>query len=145
MFNMCLKTTRGRKPKYWGIDAFTLLVVCLKFAGNWFEFASRWGFQSESAAQKFIHRVIDLVYIPLTQQYIKPFTREDQIERGWIRMDSAYCEAIAIIDSKFQQTNRPKGRYAEQKGYFSKKHGAYGIKTEVTHFVLLRTCTRISA
>jgi len=46
---------------------------------------------------------------------------------------TALPESIAIIDTKFQQTYRPKGRFAEQKVYYSKKHGAYGIKTEVTH------------
>jgi len=95
--------------------------------------ASRWGFQSDSAAQKFIHRVIDIVYLPLVQHFIKPFTRDEQIEKGWIQVNSAFPEAIAIIDTKFQQTYRPKGRFAEQKVYFSKKHGAYGIKTETTH------------
>jgi len=126
-------SSQGRQPKYWGIDAFTLLLVCLKFSGNWFEFASRWGFKTEAAAQKFIHRVIDLVYTPLTQQYIRPFTRDEQIDQGWLKVNSAYPEAIAIIDTKFQQTYHPKGRFGEQKVYFSKKHGAYGIKTEVTH------------
>jgi len=124
---------RGKKPKYWGIDAFTLLLVCFKFSEEWFKFASHWGFHSESAAQKFIRRVIDIVYLPLVQHYIRPFTRDEQIERGWIQVNSAFPEAIAIIDTKFQQTYRPKGRFVEQKVYFSKKHGAYGIKTETTH------------
>jgi len=82
---------------------------------------------------QFSRRVIDTVYKPLTQHYIKWFNRDQQIERGWIKVTSTYPEAIGIIDTKFQQTYRPKGRFAEQKIYFSKKHGAYGIKTEVTH------------
>lgn len=84
-------------------------MVCLKFAEQWISFAARWGFKSEAAACRFIHHVIDLVYEPLVSHYVKPISRAEQVANGWIKPDTPYPEAIAIIDTKFQQTNRPKG------------------------------------
>jgi len=91
------------------------------------------GFRSESAAEKFIHRVIDIVHDKLVSHYVTPFSHAEQIERQWIKVDTAFPEAIAITDTKFQMCYRPKGRFHEARIYFSPKHGAYGIKTEITH------------
>jgi len=96
-------------------------------------FAEKWKFKSEAAACGFIHRLINLLYEPLVSRYVYFIPRADQIANGWILPNSSFPEAIAIIDTKFQQTNRPKGRFSESVYYFSKKHGAYGIKTEITH------------
>lgn len=124
---------RGRKPKYWGFDAFFLLVSCFKHCKTWAEFAQRWKFKTESAAMRFIVRVIDVVHEPLTAHYIVPFSRVQQMNNGWIRPDSPFPEAVAVTDTKFQQCYRPKGRFNESRAYFSKKHGAFGLKFESTH------------
>jgi len=126
-------SSRGRKPKYWGIDAFLLLLVCFKFYDEWWKFAKNWKFKSDSATEKFIRRVIDIVYEPLTKHYIKKFSRTEQIDQGWIKVNTPFPEAIQVTDTKFQMTNRPKGHFGEKKVYFSKKHGAYGIKIEMSH------------
>jgi len=34
-----------------------------------------------------------------------------QIDNGWIKVDSPFPEAIEIVDTKFQMTYRPKGRF----------------------------------
>jgi len=126
-------SSRGRKPKYSGIDAFLLLIVCFKFYDEWWKFAKNWKFKSPSAAEKFIWKIIDIVYEPLVHHYVRCFSRAEQIDAGWIKVNTPFPEAIQVTDTKFQMTNRPKGRFSEKKVYFSKKHGAYGIKVEMSH------------
>jgi hypothetical protein len=69
----------------------------------------------------------------LVQYDVKPFNRAEQIEKGWIKVNTPFPEAIQVTDTEFQMTNRPKGWFSEQKVYFSKKHGAYDIKIEISH------------
>ncbi|ETW03688.1 hypothetical protein H310_05074 [Aphanomyces invadans] len=40
--------------------------------------------------------------------------------------------ALYAVDVTFQKTNAPVGSFAEKKRFFSKKHGQYGLKVEVS-------------
>ena len=62
-------------------------------------------------------------------KYLKPVPKSAQQANGWTC--AHFPNAALVIDTKFQTTYRPTGRFNECKQYFSVKHGDYGLKREV--------------
>ncbi|ETV90412.1 hypothetical protein H310_14799 [Aphanomyces invadans] len=80
--------------------------------------------------EKMVMRVIESVQPVLYEHYVTMPTMAELREKGSLFRNNPYAKYAT--DVKFQPSNRPTGRFGEQKHYFSVKHKLYGLKIEAS-------------
>jgi hypothetical protein len=120
---------RGRKPVLGAKDAFFVTLAILKHYDTWEKHGFDFGVGAPTL-ERLTHRVINSVTESLYTRFVKPLTMTEQRENGF--SFSNYPYALYATDVKFQPSYRPKGRFQEQKEYYSAKHKLYGMKIEVS-------------
>lgn len=79
------------------------------------------------------HKMINLCEQPLVETYRRNYTMSHLRCEGhkFEGPDGLDC-ALLAVDVHFQKSNRPEGRFSDQKHYFSGKHYQYGLKFEAS-------------
>jgi hypothetical protein len=120
------RSGRGRRPKTEPKDAFFMTLTVLKHYQNWDKHALDFGLVT-STFEKLVSRVIRLVSPLFSNRFIKAISMSEQRRT---RTFENFPFALYATDVKFQVSNRPAGKFMEQKHYFSGKHKLYGYKIE---------------
>ncbi|KAJ0391121.1 hypothetical protein ATCC90586_011652 [Pythium insidiosum] len=123
----------GRKRCVTDRDMLFMALTALKNAGSW----DYLGAMFAQTGSTFSTRVIDFLemlrpcllakYVVATAErwsMLKLSTTGNQFHN--------FPEARYAVDVTFQQTETPGGNFGEKKKFFSKKHGLYGVKVEVS-------------
>ncbi|RHY26518.1 hypothetical protein DYB32_007536 [Aphanomyces invadans] len=123
----------GRKCPVTGKDMLFMTLVTLKHAGTWDLIAATF----EEKAATFGKRVTDFVrtlHQYLVRKYIDEqglkWTMQQLVANGL--QFQTHKSALYAVDVTFQQTTAPAVSFGEKKIFFSKKHGLYGHKVEVS-------------
>lgn len=120
---------RGRKPVLGAKDAVFVTLAILKHYDTWEKHGLDFGVGAPTL-ERLTHRVIDTVTESLYRRFVKPLSMKNQRDNGYSFANYPY--ALYATDVKFQPSYRPKGRFQEQKEYYSAKHKLYGMKIEVS-------------
>ncbi|KAF0747311.1 hypothetical protein AaE_007771 [Aphanomyces astaci] len=80
--------------------------------------------------EKMVMRVIDTVQPVLYEHFVTMPTMTELRNKACLFRNFPYAKYAT--DVKFQPSNRPSGRFGEQKHYFSGKHKLYGLKIEAS-------------
>jgi len=106
-----------------------LLLTFFKHYPHFNDFANNYGYRQGSSAEKLIKRIIDTIWEPLYNEFVKPISKRSQHDTN--TTFNLFPEVAMVVDVTFQPCYRPGGRFFEARHYWSGKHWQYGIKTEV--------------
>ncbi|RHY21277.1 hypothetical protein DYB32_009856, partial [Aphanomyces invadans] len=118
---------RGRRSTTSPKDSFFMALTVLKHYSSWDKHAADFGFKAPTF-EKLVMRVFTVVEPVLYERLIAPQSMASLAQSGHLFANFPY--AAYAVDVKFQPSLRPMGRFAEQKRYYSGKHGLYGYKIE---------------
>ncbi|KAF0708354.1 hypothetical protein AaE_013251 [Aphanomyces astaci] len=118
---------RGRRSPTSPKDAMFMALTVLKHFSSWEKHAADYGFKAPTF-EKLIMRVLSVIEPIFYRRFITPVTMAELTQSG--QRFAHFPYALYAVDVKFQPSNRPAGRFAEQKHYFSGKHHLYGYKIE---------------
>ncbi|RHY29905.1 hypothetical protein DYB32_004764 [Aphanomyces invadans] len=110
-----------------------MTLASLKHCGSW-DIAAAVFKEAPPTFSKRVTGFIECLYPFLKAKYI------DNMASKWTMTQLRSCGhsfknfpmALYAVDVTFQKTNAPVGSFAEKKRFFSKKHGQYGLKVEVS-------------
>ncbi|KAF0710544.1 hypothetical protein AaE_012476 [Aphanomyces astaci] len=120
---------RGRRSTTSPKDALFMALTVLKHFSTWEKHAADFGYKAPTF-EKLIMRVLHAVQPVLYGELIRVPSMSD-LSNSDRRFDH-FPYALYAVDVKFQPAQRPTGRFAEQKHYFSGKHHLYGYKIEAS-------------
>ncbi|KAF0707827.1 hypothetical protein AaE_013452 [Aphanomyces astaci] len=118
---------RGRRSTTTPKDGLFMALVVLKLFAIWDKHAADFGYKPPTF-EKLIIRVLTVIEPVLTDRFIALKPMSDLTDFGCRFANYPY--AMYAVDVKFQPAQRPTGRFAEQKHYFSGKHHLYAYKIE---------------
>ncbi|ETV66209.1 hypothetical protein H257_17340 [Aphanomyces astaci] len=108
-------------------DAMFMALTVLKHFSSWEKHTADYGFKAPTF-EKLITRVLSVIEPIFYRRFITPVTMAELTQTG--QRFAHFPYALYAVDVKFQPSNRPAGRFAEQKHYFSGKYHLYGYKIE---------------
>ncbi|ETV98761.1 hypothetical protein H310_08828 [Aphanomyces invadans] len=123
----------GRKCPVTGKDMHFMTLVTLKHGGTWDMLASSF----DEKAATFSNRVTQFIRV-LHPYLVRKYIDEQGIKWTMHQLAVAglqfetHKSDLYAVDVTFQQTTAPAVSFNEKKTYFSKKHGLYGHKVEVS-------------
>ncbi|ETV74819.1 hypothetical protein H257_10880 [Aphanomyces astaci] len=123
----------GRKYPVIGKDMLFMTLVALKHAGTWDILSASFDGGATTFSNR-INQFIRVLHPYLVRKYI------DEQGMKWTMQQLAVAglqfathkSALYAVDVTFQHTTAPAVSFGEKKTYFSKKHGLYGHKVEVS-------------
>ncbi|ETV97385.1 hypothetical protein H310_09719 [Aphanomyces invadans] len=123
----------GRKCPVTGKDMLFMTLVTLKHAGTWDMLAARFDEKAATFSNRIAQFIRDL-HPYLIRKYIDEqgfkWTMHQLAVAG--HQFETHKSALYAVDVTFQQTSAPVVSFGEKKTYFSKMHGLYGNKVEVS-------------
>lgn len=123
---------RGRKFKDPLKDIFFMTLTVLKHRATWEWHAI--GFNKDkSSFKRMIEKMLIVLHPLLRDMFLDNVRAEHSMEE--LRACDAFQKFPSVLcatDVVFQDANRPPGNIQEAMPYYSKKHGAYGYKTEIS-------------
>jgi hypothetical protein len=137
LFNLCstdlLAPVRGRRRILSPIQSFFLTLHHLRCTRTIPELITHYHLEvTGPSLSKTMARVLDVMHATFPALFIVPLNWNQQREAG-INIPTELPCATVLVDVTFQPTNRPYGTFSEAKVWYSGKHKAYGIKTEIAH------------
>ncbi|RHY25391.1 hypothetical protein DYB32_008351 [Aphanomyces invadans] len=123
----------GRKCPVTGKDMLFMTLVTLKHAGTWDIVAASF----EESTATFSSRVTQFIRV-LHPHLVRKYIEEQGVKWTMHQLAVAglqfetHKSALYAVDVTFQQTTTPAASFGEKKVFFSKKHGLYGLKVEVS-------------
>ncbi|ETV90910.1 hypothetical protein H310_14398 [Aphanomyces invadans] len=96
---------------------------------SWQKHALDFGMKAPTM-ENMVMRVIHTVQSVSYEHFVNVPTMTEICDKGCVFRSYPY--ANYATDVKFQPTNRPSGRFGEQKHYFSGKHKLYGLKIDAS-------------
>ena len=124
---------RGKKSAFTTKDVFFMLLTLLKHGGLW-HFVGRMFRITGSTFERTIMRMVDIVHTEFYEMTVERANEKYSLAR--LHRDHTIFDhhrhARYATDVTFQMANRPCGNHEEAKPYFSKKHGLYGYKVEMS-------------
>ena len=124
---------RGKKSAFTAKDVFFMLVTLLKHGGQW-DFVGRMFCINGPTFERTIMRMVDIVNKDMYEHLVEQTNEKYNMKK--LNEDDTLFEhhrnSRYATDVTFQMANRPSGNHEESKPYFSKKHGMYGYKVEMS-------------
>ncbi|KAF0706981.1 hypothetical protein AaE_013839, partial [Aphanomyces astaci] len=120
---------RGRRSTTSPKDALFMALAVLKHFSTWEKHAPDFGYKAptfEKLIMRVLHSVQPVLYVELIR--VPSMSNLSNSDR---RFDH-FSYALYEVDVTFQPAQRPTGRFAEQKHYFSGKLHLYGYKIEAS-------------
>ncbi|KAH9110766.1 hypothetical protein LEN26_013643 [Aphanomyces euteiches] len=123
----------GCKNKTTPKDMLFMVLTFLKHGGSWDVIAALFKLKS-STFSKSITGFIRTIHPHLMQRFVTAVAEKWSMLRLVTtgHQFQNFPHARYAVDCTFQQTHIPLGSFGSKKSYFSKKHGLYGVKIEVS-------------
>ncbi|KAF0712498.1 Aste57867_4809 [Aphanomyces stellatus] len=123
----------GRKSPVTGRDMLFMTLVTLKHAGTWDIVAATFNEKAATFGQR-VTNFIRTLHPHLLRKFVDEqavkWTMRNLVASG--HQFQNHKAALYAVDVTFQETTMPAVAFGEKKVYFSKKHGLYGHKVEVS-------------
>ena len=125
-------TGRGRRFRDSPKDIFFMMMCCLKHRATWDWHAIVFN-RENSTFKRMVGKMLADLYPIVRKKYVERVRADfDTEELRKLQAFKDFPSVLCATDVVFQDANRPRGNLQEAMPYCSKKHAAYGYKTEVS-------------